>query len=86
MVYPNWSLQDAKNGFSSMVDAALAGEPQLVTRHGKPAVVVVSAEIFERLSRLDQAEAPSFADLLLTMPQDDGTFDPSEIRPREIEF
>jgi len=86
MAYPNWSLQDAKNGFSSMVDAALTGEPQLVTRHGKPAVVVVSAETFERLSRLDQANAPSFADLLLAMPQDDGTFDRPEIRPREVEF
>lgn len=86
MVYSTWSLQDAKNGFSSVVEAALAGEPQLVTRHGKPAVVVVSAAIFERLSRLDQAEAPSFADLLLAMPQDDGTFDPREIRPQAVEF
>lgn len=38
-----WTLQDAKNKFSSMVDAALAGAPQEVSRRGKPAVVVLSA-------------------------------------------
>ena len=33
-----WKLQDAKNQFSAVVDAAIAGEPQHVTRRGKPAV------------------------------------------------
>ena len=27
-----WKLQDAKNKFSALVDAAIAGEPQHVTR------------------------------------------------------
>ena len=35
-----WPLQDAKNKFSALVNAALAGEPQQVTRRGQPAVVV----------------------------------------------
>ena len=35
-----WSLQDAKNRFSAVVDAAVGGDPQRVTRRGKPAVVV----------------------------------------------
>ena len=35
-----WKLQDAKNRFSAAVEAALGGEPQHVTRRGKPAVVV----------------------------------------------
>ena len=39
-----WTLQDAKNKFSSVVDAALAGAPQEVSRRGKPAVVVLSAD------------------------------------------
>ena len=38
-----WKLQDAKNKFSAVVDAAIAGEPQHVTRRGKPAVVVVGS-------------------------------------------
>ena len=36
----SWSLQDAKNRFSAVVNAALAGEPQRVTRRGEPVVVV----------------------------------------------
>ena len=42
-----WKLQDAKNKFSTLVDAAIAGEPQHVTRRGKPAVVVVESNAYE---------------------------------------
>ncbi len=45
------TLQDAKNRFSAVVDAALAGHPQEVTRRGKPAVVVLSADDYHRLVR-----------------------------------
>ena len=45
-----WSLQDAKSKFSAVVNAALAGEPQRVTRRGQPAVVVLAAAECERLS------------------------------------
>jgi antitoxin Phd len=82
----SWSVQDAKNRFSAIIDAALAGQPQLVTRHGRRAVVVVSAEEFERLSRLDQAAVPSFVELLLAIPQNDEPFETSEVRPRDVEF
>jgi prevent-host-death family protein len=41
MAEPRWSLQDAKNSFSAVVDAALKGTPQTVTKRGKPAVVVL---------------------------------------------
>ncbi len=46
-----WSLQDAKNRFSAVVDAALAGEPQRDTRRGHPAVIVVAVEEYERLRK-----------------------------------
>jgi prevent-host-death family protein len=45
-----WKLEDAKNGFSEVVRRAIAREPQLVTRNGRPAVVVMSAEEYERLT------------------------------------
>ncbi len=38
-----WTLQDAKNRFSAVVEAALAGEPQRVTRRGRWVGVVISA-------------------------------------------
>jgi len=81
-----WSLHDAKNRFSAVVDAALRGEPQWVTRRGKPVSVVISAEAYERLQRLEQAAAPSFASLLLDMPQDDQSFERLPLRQREVEF
>lgn len=41
-----WALQDAKNKFSSVANIASNGEPQLVTRHGKPLVVVISYGLY----------------------------------------
>jgi antitoxin Phd len=81
-----WSLQDAKNRFSAVVDAAQRGEPQWVTRRGKPVGVVISAETFERLQRLEKASAPSFTDVLLNLPQDDEPFERLPLRQRDVEF
>ena len=41
-----WKLRDAKARFSELVDRALANGPQLVTRHGENAVVVLSYATF----------------------------------------
>ncbi len=79
-----WTLQDAKNRFSAVVDAAARGEPQKVTRRGKWVSVVLSAEDYERLQRLDVANAPSLAELLLQMPQDNEGFEPLPLAPREF--
>ena len=43
-----WPLQEAKNKFSALVNQALAEGPQWVTRRGQKAVVVISAEEYER--------------------------------------
>lgn len=43
-----WQLQEAKNHFSEVVDLAMKGGAQTVTKHGKPAVVIVSVEEYER--------------------------------------
>lgn len=63
-----WSLQDAKNRFSAVVDAALAGRPQEVSRRGKPAVVVLSAEEYRRLVAGAAGHRESFAEHLLNFP------------------
>ena len=82
---PVWSLQDAKNRFSAVVDAAARGEPQKVTRRGKWVSVVLSAAEYERLKRLDQANAPSLGQLLLEMPQDDCAFERLSATPRDLD-
>lgn|SRR5579862_1473127 len=81
----SWSVQDAKNRFSEVVEAARR-QPQFVTKHGRPAVVVVNAMEYERLRHIERSEAPSFAELLLAMPQDDGEFPRLEVRPRDVDL
>ena len=79
-----WTLQDAKNKFSAVVDEAMAGRPQEVTKRGKPAVVVLSAEEYHRLIGLAGAERGSFADHLLAFPGDE--VDRMEAQPRDVAF
>ena len=50
-----WQLQQAKQRFSEVVRRALEDGPQVVTRHGRQVVVVVSAAEFET-SRSDSAK------------------------------
>ena len=66
---PEWPLQDAKNKFSAVVNAALDGEPQHVTRRGRPAVVVIAAQDYERLCQAEKAGAPDFIEHLLSIPR-----------------
>lgn len=42
------SAKDAKNGFGLLIDTARA-EPVMIEKHGRPVVVVVSIEEYERL-------------------------------------
>jgi antitoxin Phd len=85
MAVPTWSIQDAKNRFSEVVEAARR-KPQTITKHGKPAVVVVAVEEYEHLRHLERAHGPSFAELLLAIPQDGGEFSRPNIRPRDVEL
>src|ERR1044071_7514508 len=79
----SWSVQDAKNQFSAVVEAARSA-PQTVTKHGKPAVVVVNAEDYERLRKVVKSKAPSFKELLLAIPKDDESFERPDIRLRDV--
>ena len=63
-----WTLQEAKNKFSAVVNAALEGTPQEVTRRGKPAVVVLSTLEYRRLLARAEASRGSFVDHLLAFP------------------
>lgn len=81
-----WRLQDAKTQFSQVVDAALAGEPQHITRRGKPAVVVLSEEAFEAYKRNAQAAAPGFIAHLLSMPKADEEVERLPVRLRDVDL
>lgn len=57
-----WPVQDAKARFSELLDASLRDGPQMVTRRGVEAAVLVPVTEWRRLQ---QAGRPSLKDLLL---------------------
>jgi len=46
-----WQLQDAKAHLSELVKNASSGSPQEITLRGKPAVVVLSTQQYEKLKQ-----------------------------------
>jgi prevent-host-death family protein len=62
------SVKDAKAGFAGLVDKAAAGEFVTITRHGKPAAVIVSVEAAEVAKKALKKPRPNFGDFLLTYP------------------
>jgi len=82
-----WSLQDAKNKFSQVVDSALQGAPQLVTRRGAPAVVVVAFDQYQALTQKEKADN-GFAKFLLSMPtaEEDTVTDEVESEHGQLEL
>ena len=57
-----WQLQDAKARFSEFLDAAIEKGPQVVTRRGVEAAVLVPIGEWRRLQ---QANRPTLKELLL---------------------
>jgi antitoxin Phd len=57
-----WQVQDAKARFSELLDASLKEGPQVVTRRGVAAAVLVPIEQWRRLQR---AARPTLKELLL---------------------
>jgi antitoxin Phd len=49
-VQNEWPLQEAKNKLSQLIKQAAAGAAQVVTVHGCPTAVVISAEEYARLT------------------------------------
>jgi prevent-host-death family protein len=46
------TAKDAKYGFGQLIDLARA-EPLVVAKHGRPVVVVMAVEEFERLKQIE---------------------------------
>ncbi len=62
-----WQLQEAKNKLSELVEHVLHnGEPQMITRRGKPAAVLISVEEYEKNHPNPEK---NFIDFLLSMPK-----------------
>jgi antitoxin Phd len=58
----SWQVQDAKARFSELLDAAIEKGPQIVTRRGVEAAVLIPIEEWRRLQ---QRSRPDLKSLLL---------------------
>jgi antitoxin Phd len=63
MVMHTWPVQDAKARFSEFLDACLHEGPQMVTRRGAEAAVLIPVDEWRRLQL---AARPSLKQLLLS--------------------
>ena len=75
-------LRDAKASLSAVVEAAERGEATTITKHGRPAAVVMPVEDARRLYPTDW---PSFAALLMGIPHAvESERDPSPLREADL--
>jgi antitoxin Phd len=58
-----WPVQDAKAKFSEFLDACMTDGPQMVSKRGVEAAVLVPVDVW---MRLQAAARPSLKELLLT--------------------
>ncbi len=77
-----WQLQEAKAKFSELVQKAIDDGPQTVTRRGRPAVVVLSAEQFELMKK----RQVSLKDLLAMVSLEDLDLERDRDLPRETDL
>ena len=81
----HWQVQTAKARFSELIEKASEDGPQVITSHGRSVAVVVSRELFERLS----GGEGSLVDFMRRSPladQDDVVIERDRSLPREIDF
>ncbi len=81
---PTVSLKDAKAGFSSLVDEAIKGEFVTITRHGKPAAVLVSVEAADIARRALEKKRRGLVAYLRTFPG--GEFERNRSPSRDLEL
>ncbi len=86
MEQAKWTLHDAKNRFSAVVNAAQSGQPQLVTKRGVLTAVVISVEEYQAYHSAKQKQLPDFGEYLLSIPQSDIEFERMDPDLRDIEI
>lgn len=70
-----WSLHEAKNKLSSLVDIAAHGSPQCITKRGVESVVVIGIDEYKRLKNPQISlgefllQGPKFEELEIKRPE-----------------
>lgn len=78
-----WTVADAKARLSEVIERAQT-DPQIITRHGKPSAVIVSAEEWARKT----ARKGTLAEFLLASPLRGADLDLERVRdkPRDLDL
>lgn len=76
------NLREAKANLSALVDAAEHGESTTITKHGKPAAVIIPLEL---ASKIIEDKKPNFVEFLMSMPADI-EFERNTSKSRDFEF
>lgn len=78
-----WQLHEAKNKLSSLIDVAIDGKAQCITRRGEEAVVVISMEEYKKLKN----QKPNLKEFLSKGPKfEDLEIDRAHGRARELDL
>lgn len=77
-------LQEAKQQFSAVAEKAARGQPQIVTKHGKPFVVIVNVADWEKA----QPKKRTILEMLRSCPVNSDELDLTRSKelPREIDL
>jgi prevent-host-death family protein len=81
----SWQLQTAKARFSEVVKQAADDGPQQITVHGRSVAVVISSDLFDRLS----GNQSTLVDFMRRSPlygQEDVVIDRDRSLAREVDF
>jgi prevent-host-death family protein len=79
----HWTVTGAKARLSEVIERAQT-DPQIITRHGKPSVVMVSAEEWARKT----IRKGTLAEFLMASPLRDADLDLDRVRdqPRDLDL
>ena len=81
---PSWTVAEAKAKLSEVIERAVTNGPQVITRHGKQAVCVVSVEEWERKTK----RVGTLAEFFSASSLGEGSLVSDRLRdsPREIDL
>ena len=79
----HWTVAGAKARLSEVIERAQS-DPQIITRHGKPSVVIVSAEEWARKT----VRKGTLAEFLMASPLRDADLDLDRVldQPRDLDL
>jgi prevent-host-death family protein len=88
---PTWPAQEARAHFSDVIDAAIKGVPQRITRNGKNVVTVIRSEDLrpsapKAVNLLELFQNSPLTDLLDEVGEIDGSFRDDEPLPQPTDL